>query len=237
MIRILCLVLLLVNCQTVIQSSARSEDREVKELPKLTDIATMRFEVDGKKFSGTGTVTRKSSLNLTYYPPNGTLQFTINTCHREVYLPRPQGGAAVKYTYVPAMYLENLGSCLVTATAITENGETHVSILELHQGLEETLPATVKCNGEVRDVVGADLCQANATDGGKIQRIEFPTEVVYAEQAGCAKFQKVPVGIAYEWAISPGLCVYKFMDKDKRKFRLTTYGYTSISDTKPEVRQ
>lgn len=212
------------------------QDDDGTLLPRLTDMATLPFEIDGKKFVGTATVDRKSSLGFQFNLPAGTLQFTVASCHRELYIAKPLA-SIVKMPYSPVMFLENLRSCFVTATAITRNGETHVGLIELRQGLEETLPATSKCNGETVNAVGAHLCQANGK-AGLIQRIEFESDVVYSELTpGCSKLEVAPVGVAYEYRMSPGFCVYKFMDKQKRKFRLTTFGYSTISDAKPEVRQ
>jgi hypothetical protein len=200
-------------------------------LPQINNRATMLLEADAQKFQGIGVVSRKSSINFTFHAPKDTVQFTVTLCNGEEYFPNPENGKPVKWTYLPTMYVGNLGSCFLTATALTKNGESSVGVVEFHQGLEETLPAVSKCNLRTVDRIGAELCQSRAK---LLQVIEFDTEVVYSELTpGCVKLEKAFGAYAYQYNISEGWCVYKFMDKQKRVFRLTTFGYTTITDALP----
>lgn len=200
--------------------------------PQVNNRATLQFEAESQKFEGTAVIDRKSNINFTFHVPKDTVQFTVTLCNGEEYFPRPENGKPVKWMYIPTMYVGNLKSCFLTATAITKVGETSIGLIEFRQGLEETLPAVSKCNLRTLNKTGAELCQSRA---GLLQVIEFDTEVVYSELTpGCSKLEKAFGAYSYQYNISEGFCVYKFMDKAKRQFRLTTFGYTTIKDALPD---
>ena len=199
----------------------------VSGYPQINNRATLSFEVDGQKIEGVGVVDRKASLHFSFLIPKDTIQFTISTCNREEYFPRPEGGKILKWTYHPMMYLENIRSCFLTATAITKVGGIAVGIVDFRG--EEDLSATSKCNGRMAEKLGAEFCQSRA---GLTQVIDFKEETVFSSLSpGCSPLEKTFGPFAYEYKISEGFCVYKFINKEKKKFRLTTFGYTTIKDS------
>lgn len=188
------------------------------------DFAAMPFEVGGVKYKGTAVIDRQASQDILFYLPKDTIKLMITTCNREKFFAYPDFSKTFKYTYIPIMFLENRDSCFMTATAITKLGESYRSMIDFRSG--ETLEGELACNGEENDVTGVGFCQSRA---GLTQRISFPVDVVTVAQDECAELNEVEPK-NYEFKVSPGFCAYRFMDKNKNKFRLTTFGYTQIKE-------
>lgn len=188
------------------------------------DLASMPFEVNGKRFEGTGVIDRQASQTISFFLPKNTIKFMITTCNREKFTAYPDSNKPFKFNYIPIMFLENRDSCFMTATAITNKGETFKSLIDFRAG--EDLTGSLACNGEEAEVVGAGFCQSR---DGLIQRIDFDCPVAAVSQEGCPALNEVEES-SFEFKIVPGFCTYKFADKDKKKFRLTTFGYTRISE-------
>jgi hypothetical protein len=194
-----------------------------KDLPVLNNRASMIFTVNNVAYEGYGVIPRQTSQTITFVLPKDPLKLMITTCNREEFFPAPQ--SPFKYNFVPLMYVENLDSCLLTATVITAKGETYRSIIDFVSG--ETLTATSKCNGKALKRTGVELCQSRA---GLIQVLQFDNDVVAVAQDGCAPLKPAFGPFSYQYSMSQGFCAYRFMDKDKKVFRLTTFGYTTIKD-------
>ena len=199
--------------------------------------ATLKIQADGQEYQGTASLKRKSiGRTIRWQVPNSTYLFSIVTCAGALEMPRPKAGW-YDWSFTPVYGLENLGSCLAIATAITDQGEIYKGLVDFNEG--DDLPATVVCNREKLKLNGAGICQSKAQHGkpGLVQVLEFDTPTVFAAQPGCAEPRKAGwIGSTnYEIDISPGLCVYKFRDSRRRTFRLTTYGYTEIKHVVPGV--
>lgn len=190
-----------------------------------TNRASLPFTVEGVAYSGTATVQRKSSQTITFKIPKGTIKFMITTCSREEFFAYPQSD--IKYVYIPVMFLENLDSCLMKATAITSKGETVTGIIDFTAG--EDLQGELSCNGQVYKTRGAGFCQSRTK---LIQNIEFSEETVFASGEGCPEPKKGYISTSYDISLSKGFCAYQFMSKDKKVYRLTTYGYDTIEEVK-----
>lgn len=223
--------LMLVGCL-----SAPQAESAVTPPNDTTARAGMSFDIEGKRYVGTAVIPRQSRTVINFLLPKGTIKFMVTSCSREDYTGNPDGGKPFAYEYIPLMYLENLDKCWMKATAITDKGETHMSIIEFRSG--EELPGTVGCNGRPLATVGVGLCQTRA---GLRQRIDFDVPVVAAGQDGCAALEvptlRSSADKSFEYTISPGFCSYKFMDQKKRVFRLTTYGYETIEEILTPVKQ
>lgn len=190
-----------------------------------TNRASLPFSIEGMDYRGTATVQRKSSQNIKFKIPKGTIKFMIATCSREEFFAYPESD--IKYTYIPIMFLENLDSCIMKATAITNKGETITGIIDFTAG--EQLKGELSCNGQVYKSTGAGFCQSRQN---LIQNIEFSEETVFAFGEGCNEPKKGYISTSYNISLSKGFCTYQFMNKDKETYRLTTYGYDSIEEVK-----
>ena len=219
--------------------SAPTPQLPTQEVKRPVFHATLKIQADGKEFVGTASLKRISmGRKIRWEIPNGTYLFSIVTCAGALEIPRPKAGW-YDWNFVPVFGVENLGSCLAIATAITDQGETYKGLVDFNEG--DDLKATVVCNREKLALNGAGICQSKAEHGkpGLVQLVEFDTTTVWAAQPGCAEPRKAGwIGSTdYEIDISPGLCVYKFLDEKRRKFRLTTYGYTEIKHVVPGVQR
>lgn len=204
----------------VMQSIAANDSYQ-----ESTNRANMSFSIDTTTFEGTAVILRKTSQIISFNIPTDTIRLMITTCNREEFFLNPKTDKPFAYNFIPVMYVENLDSCLLTATAITKNGETRKAIIDFLTG--EQLTGISKCNGKTKTTKGVDFCQSRA---GLIQVIEFNEQVVNVAQDGCPPLTTAFGAYAYQYKIGSGFCSYRFMNKNKDVFRLTTYGYTSIKD-------
>lgn len=193
----------------------------------LTNRASMPFLSDGKTYNGTGVLQRKSSQDILFVLPKNTLKLMITTCSREDFFPYPDTAKPFKYNYIPVMYVENLESCILRATAITNKGEIFNSVIDFTAG--EELIASLSCNGKTENTVGVGLCQ---TRKNLVQNIEFKEPTVYAMGEGCPDPQIGFISTSYDFKVKSGFCTYQFMSKNKKVYRLTTYGYETIDEIK-----
>jgi len=197
--------------------------------------ATLKIQADGQEYQGTASLKRVNmGRRIKFEIPAGTYLLTIGTCAGELVVSRPKV-EWYEWNYVPVFGLENLESCLTIATAITDRGEIYKALIDYNEG--DDLPATVTCNRDALKLSGAGICQSRAEYGkpGLVQKLAFDVPTVFAAQPGCPEPQTADwLGATnYELNIGPGLCVYKFQDQKRRKFRLTTYGYTTIQHVLP----
>lgn len=193
----------------------------------LTNRASLPFIVDDVTYQGTAVLQRKSSQTINFVIPKDTIKFMITTCSREEFFAYPDSNRLFKYTYIPVMYLENLESCLMKVTAITNRGETVTGLIDFTAG--EELEGEISCNGKVQKTKGAGLCQSRK---GLIQNIEFNEETVFAAGDDCPEPKQGYISTSYNIPLKGGFCTYQFMNKDKKIYRLTTYGYETIEEIK-----
>lgn len=190
--------------------------------PSLFYKRDMKINMDGTTGDGVLVVPSLKRHNFVAYAKSEMSLYTFTTCHREVALenmPKEVGGY-----FVPAVGLEDTGSCPVEIGGYDKKGGRHSWAFIDFQTPESTLPARLKCNGESVETTGVSVCQSRA---GLIQRIEFAKEVVTATSA-CGKLTSVD-GKVFEFPLVKGQCVYAFKEKESGKFhRLTALGYESI---------
>jgi hypothetical protein len=195
-------------------------------LDDKTARASMGFTLDGgATMIGIATTDRKPQHKIVFFLPDKAIKLMITTCSREEFFGYPEYKRGFAYTYVPVPNLEDTESCFMTATAITDKGATYKSIIDFRG--TESLPASVACNGRIIPAIGVAFCQGRE---GLTQMISFNEPVAYAAQGICPDLLPGTLPNSYELKLGKNFCAYKFMDKDKRVFRLTTFGYTMINE-------
>lgn len=159
------------------------------------------------------TVTAKADMAL----------YTFTSCHREVALENMP--KEVKGFFTPAEGLEDTGSCPVEIGGYDKKGGRHSWAFIDFKTDESTLPATLRCNGELLKTEGVSVCQSRA---GLLQRIEFDVEVD-SGNSSCGKLGSAS-GKSFEFPLVKGQCVYAFRERsgERRFHRLVTLGYESI---------
>lgn len=199
----------------------------------LNNRASLSFAFEGKQYIGTATLQRRSSSNITFNLPDGTILFQLDNCAREHVKIRPTGSTYV-YVYTPSLYKEAEGSCLMQAQATTFRGEMMTAIIDWTDS--STLKARMWCNENLnQEHTGVAICQNRSQ---KLMWIEFNEPVVWAKSDDCEEPQTPPLhrrDYAFEIKLKQGLCAYGFMSEKREKFRLTTYGYTTIREVNIEV--
>lgn len=204
------LLLALQGCNSVPGTAQHSEVR-----------AALAFSVEGVAYFGSAVVQRKSSQKIAVSVPKDAAKLLFRTCHREDVIDRPPSNWTT--TFVPVMFLENWGSCIITVSVITQKGNLQHGFIDFTSN--ETLPATSYCNGQkVVSSGGVTFCQARA---GLVQKIDFDNgNVAGAGTEGCPELKKD--GWSFTYQTSKGLCIYAFKSADGKTHRLTSRGYDTL---------
>lgn len=201
----------------------------------LNNRASMKFEAQGKKFSGTATLQRQAGIGteIKFNLPKGTILFQLDNCAREHVKIRPDGNTYT-YHYNPSIFKEAEDSCIMQIQATTYKGEIQTAIIDFTDS--RRLHAKLWCNEDLGvEQTGVAFCQNR---NQKLMWIDFDEEVVWATTDDCVdpmtpKYHRE--GFSYEILIQEGLCAYSFMSKGREKFRLTTYGYSTIREVNLEA--
>lgn len=194
---------------------------------EATTRASMGFEANGQAFVGVGVLPRLSRQTIKFRLPRDTIKLMISSCNREEFTGYPNSDKSFEWIYIPVMYVENVDTCLVSAVAITKQGEMQKAIIDFRTG--ESLTALLKCNGTSIQQTGAGICQARE---GLIQAIDFSEEVVWVGDSSCNEMSE-GIGVdSFTFSMTTGFCIYSFANKKGEIFRLTTYGYKSIDEVK-----
>lgn len=221
------LFLFLLGCNSV------SPDEVSLPSNLLNNRASLKFSFENKEYVGVATLPRRSSATINFLLPEGTILFQLDNCAREHVKIRPNGNT-YQYVYIPSLYKESEGSCIMSAQATTFKGEIFSAIIDWTDS--SRLKARLWCNESLAtEHIGVALCQNRAA---KLVWVEFDEPVVAAAADGCVP----PVtpkmhrpDYAFEIQLKEGMCAYGFMSKGRDKFRLTTFGYTTIREVNLEA--
>lgn len=164
--------------------------------------------------------------------------FTVTSCHREItqedagykgrFLGFGKDSRLAKMEFIPAKGLEDSGSCPIEFGGYEKKRGRHswgILVAE-HDGA--TLPSKVHCNGRDAQYRGVSICQSRA---GLVQKIEFPTPVVYNLDKAC-KYTHVKLidGKTFEYRMPEGECLIYFQEigDSARISEHYDYGYSKI---------
>ena len=180
-------------------------------------------EINEVDYEGMAVLKKAKSYDMIIKPRSKTALLLISTCHREESFTTSSKGFFKKtnsfeYTYTPQPGKED-GPCTFRITALDKKRAQHSWFFADFKSKNETLPATVYCNGEKQKGTVTN-CQSRA---GLIQGIEFPEPVLYFPTKNC------PMAYPSEYKINLGECVYAFKGKTTgRIHRHNTLGYEKI---------
>lgn len=161
----------------------------------------------------------------------------LNTCHREESIERPQKSSldsfkgflglkkeGFRVEYVPTLGVEDDGDCTVRiSTFEKEKGRHAWSVVRLKHE-KYALPATLYCNGQVKEEQGVSICQSKA---GLSQRIQFQEPVMIEADKNCAVPKRVGEYL-YEWPISLGECGYTIRGRSGMAHDLLAIGFEGL---------
>jgi hypothetical protein len=182
---------------------------------------SMELTVNGKACVGTCVVPYAKQYKM-HIEGIGDLDYlSIESCHRKVVL--EDQGSDTDWIYTPTDGLELGPSCPVEVVALEKKKARNSFALIDFESSEFTLPATMRCNGEVVKANGVSICQSKF---GLIQSIEFPNPVVVHPSENCP-LDPSKDNRYFEFHLNPKACVYVFLDKamPARFHKLTTIGY------------
>lgn len=143
----------------------------------------------------------------------------ITTCHREETF--REVGKRLEYLYRPVEGLENVGYCPLLLGAFDRDGAHSWGMIDFQDN--ETLPATIGCNGASYKNVGISVCQSRS---GLIQTIKFdgPVKALSAEDCAVAETEDSKF---FTIEASRDSCEYLFTDGEK-EHRMTLFGYDEV---------
>lgn len=228
MFRVLALILL-ASCTTPLPDYGIPAQYPAELKPQLP------FSVDGVSYQGVATVQRKSSSKIAFVLPEKTELVVLSTCARQLEFWKPSG-KSFEYIFIPAMYVENIGSCPMSFIAVTGTGEWHRALIDFSNAPKDPLKVDVQCNGVWKTVgIGADICSVRE---GLPVRVWPVDGAIMAKDpnSDCDSPRKVIGDLSWEINVKKGFCVYVMLTKDA-EFRLTTYGYTSFLRVYPPERK
>lgn len=182
--------------------------------------ATLPFKIEGKQYLGVATVQRRSNQKIEINFGDKVAWGLFATCHRDFKIRNPRGQWT--WRYIPAMYIENVGSCIMIHKQVTKKGDSHYAIINFTSG--EDLTANIKCNGETRKTLGASICQARV---GTEQMLWFDEPVTAYTDDSCNQVI-TPTGYQMVYKMSPNFCGYIFKGRSGKIHRHVSYGYQTL---------
>jgi hypothetical protein len=189
----------------------------------------MRMKINGKDYVGVAVPPRADSYEIEIETVGDINMLTVTSCHREQVFEEPtkgwfKAGNKFKYSYRPVKGVEDGRGCLLDIGSYERNKGRHQWASVDFVTMTETVPATLTCDGEVRQAGPVSICQAKA---GLVQRIRFDRPMRVSPDEGC-KVMATADEFVYEYEMPRSECTFYFGDKDGNFHRLTTLGYESI---------
>lgn len=185
----------------------------------------LRVKVNDKKFNGIGVIplAKDNRYKLEIEAPGKMDLLIIATCAGE--LPKEMVGYDYETTISMSDDFELRDSCLLRIEALEDKKGRHSWGIFDFQTKEETVPATMYCNGNKREVVGVDICESKE----KLwQKIVFKEQMELATIDDRCSLGK-NVGSEFEFRMPNRECVYYFRELHGTEvFRLTLIGYEEI---------
>lgn len=234
--KVLKIILLLLTC--FLFSCSMLQIPNAQKQAEQTYRKTLKVEVNGKVYRGTGVLPITPKYDITLYPTGKADRIIMQSCARDIVIDSPESDGwfknAYSFEFIPMPGLETRNSCpLEIATLEKKIVNNGFAFLEFQDERPEVaLEATLQCNGKTTmQVKGVSLCQGAA---GLQGRIWFKEKTILAGVGpDCNTFQTKD-GFIYDFEIAPHKCVYAFVSNSKTKsgiriyHRLSTVGYTVV---------
>lgn len=212
------------------------EVKKAEEMASKTFRKDLKFEVDGKVYTGTAVLPRKTVYEITFYPETSIDRYIFQTCHRDDTIDKPKTGwFSNKYVYkfLPQTGIEDSRACALEVAALekkqNKNGFAYIEFKDLRP--EISLKGYLKCNGNYTIDDGVGVCQSAA---GLRQEIFFQQKVLLEGVDENCKSPESEDGFFWSWNMKDNKCVYYFVAKEKHKngkrlaYRLNAIGFTFV---------
>lgn len=188
----------------------------------------IEINVNGRSGDGVLVVPSSAKYEIKIKAPGKLDLYTITSCHREE-TGHKDGiwkNKKMTYDYVPVPGIEDRGPCPVHLGAYEKTQGRHSWGLLDFEDPSATMPAKIKCNGEIYQANGVSICQSKE---GLLQEIEFSEPMVADFDKACPQ-PKVIDNKVFQYAIGKGHCLHYFQEirGSGRIHRQTTIGYESI---------
>lgn len=195
---------------------------------------TLGGHVDGNAFTGTFVGEYKPDHQIKIESATDVNMFTVQTCSRfdkaedVIKTGWFRTNRGYEYDYSPTPGAETGSLCVVRIGAYTkEVGAQQAHAIGAFKTPDETLPAKSSCNGDVRQIVGLDVCSSM---DGLVQQVEFPVEVITAAAGDTSMCKGSFSGNVWSYPMPLSECVIEFMEKaaPHRIFRYVAAGINSF---------
>lgn len=238
--KLLPLFLFFVACSSIPEPDPITPSPSTSD-PRLR--AALKFKADNVSYQGSALLPRRPGVGTDFQielPPDARMIF-VNSCAREEVF-ELQGGKTFNYSFRAGMFKENIGSCTLLFTVITKTGEYHRGVADFTNSNGRDLEAEVFCNGVWFTRSAADICQVKNELPVSVQ---FKEPVIFSHRQECAVpkcvsqcrvVNGVQLGSEFDIKVNSGFCGYDFLSKEKKLFRFTTLGYTSILNLFPPLK-
>lgn len=198
--------------------------------PKVFYKRDCGVEVNGQLFEGVVVVPDAPAYSFVLTPKGNIDLMLIQTCHRTFSVEKISPGWFSKnkyqYNFTPIAGLETGRVCPTRIQVFESSKEGRHSWAFLdRESPDYTVQATLSCDGTTRRINGVGACQAKQQT---VQRLTFSEPVRFAPPEPPQCNRPVQRGNDYEFAVSPGECLYHFDTQDRRKGRLTLIGYDGV---------
>ncbi len=179
----------------------------------------VEMSINEHKAKGVQVELKKPSYKFIFELPEKPSVVKITTCHREDTF--RDVGKRLEYVYQPVHGLEDVGYCPLEIGAFDVEGAHTWGMVDFQD--DETLLATIGCNGQTFRYLGVSICQSRY---GLIQTIKFedPVKVFFNEP--CDKPETKDQRVFMIEAVRDK-CVYLFASAEKNH-RLTMFGYDEV---------
>lgn len=188
----------------------------------------MKIEGNGYKGDGTLVIPKSDKFKLKLEAKGALDLMTIDSCHRQM-VAENAGEHGIfgnkkkaEFDYIPVAGIEDV-DCDLLIGGYNIKGKHSWGYISL-ESPKYSLPAQIKCNGNVYNSNGTTICQSRI---GLIQQIIFTEEVRFVEQPKHSIKTEDNKTIEYKTPIGENVII--FMGKNSKKFhKLVTIGYEQI---------
>ena len=201
----LLLFIMLTSCQSVL-NDANSHYRK-----------TLQVGLVSSPKNGFTVLPKSDHYDLQFGSTQHPEMIRITNCHRDIFLVRKLG-KNVRYSYTPAKGIEDSGSCIMQILSLDDKGRHQFGAIDFAD--DETLPAKIYCNAEMRESSGVSVCQAKTST---LQVLEFDEPVKILAADGC-KHPTSRDRKLFKYVMSPGYCIFLF-SRNGERHRHTSFGY------------
>jgi hypothetical protein len=221
--------------QIIACASAPTPDYS-KNIENKTFKHDLLVDVNGTRFKGIGVAKKASTYHIIIYPTEKIDRLTYTTCHLQQTIDQPKTGwfsGKFEFDLTDIPGVTDVHACSLQILAMNEDNRVNMfALIEFQDTRPEiSLPATVKCNGDLRSYPdGVSICQ---TAAGLVEQISFNETVIQKGSSPQCDVMKSIDDKTFTYFMPSSNCTYYFSSQRKINgkrvsHRLETLGFTEV---------